>query len=45
MIAGPSGRVVYSVYVLDRSNTEIVCSNPTRGMDVCPRFLLFSCHV
>jgi hypothetical protein len=27
--------------VLGRSNTEIVDSNPTRGMDVCLRFSVF----
>jgi hypothetical protein len=30
--------------VFDRSNTGIAGSNPTRGMDVCPRFsVLLSC--
>jgi hypothetical protein len=26
--------------VLDRSNTEILGSNPVRGMDLCPRITL-----
>jgi hypothetical protein len=29
----------------DRSDTEIVSSNPTRGMDACPRFSVLCCPV
>jgi hypothetical protein len=31
--------------VFDRSNTEIVCSNSARGMDVCKRFSELCCPV
>jgi hypothetical protein len=31
--------------VYDRSNIEIACSNPARGMDVCPRFSMLCCPV
>jgi hypothetical protein len=31
--------------VFDRSNTEIVGSNPAQGMDVCPRFSVLCCPV
>jgi len=31
--------------VLDRSNTTIVGSNPSRGIDVCMRFSLLCCPV
>jgi hypothetical protein len=31
--------------VLGRSKTGIVCSNPTLGMDVCPRFSVLCCPV
>jgi hypothetical protein len=31
--------------VFGRSNTGIVGSNPTRGMDVCPRFSVLCCPV
>jgi hypothetical protein len=42
---GPRGRVVESAYVLDRSNTGVVGSNPVRSMGPCPRFSLFCCPV
>jgi len=31
--------------VFDRSNTEVASSNPTRGMNVCPRFSVLRCPV
>jgi hypothetical protein len=31
--------------VFDRSNIGITVSNPTRGMDVCPRFSVLCCPV
>jgi hypothetical protein len=31
--------------VFGRSNTGIVGLNPTRGMDVCPRFSVLCCPV
>jgi len=31
--------------VFGRSNTRNVASNPTRGMDVCPRFSVLCCPV
>jgi hypothetical protein len=31
--------------VFGRSNTGIMGSNPTRGMDVCPRFSMLCCPV
>jgi hypothetical protein len=31
--------------VFGRSNTEIMGSNPTRGMDVCPHFSVLCCPV
>jgi hypothetical protein len=31
--------------VLDRLDTGIVCSNPARGMDICPRPSVLSCPV
>jgi hypothetical protein len=31
--------------VFHRSNTGIMCSNPARGMDVCPRFSVLRCPV
>jgi hypothetical protein len=31
--------------VFGRSKTGIVGSNPTRGMDVCPRFSVLCCPV
>jgi hypothetical protein len=31
--------------VLNPSNTGILGSNPTRGMDVCPRFSVLCCPV
>jgi hypothetical protein len=33
-----SGRAVYSINVFPRSNTGIVSSNPTQGMDGCLLF-------
>jgi hypothetical protein len=31
--------------VFGRSNIGITCSNPVRGMDVCPRFSVLCCPV
>jgi hypothetical protein len=31
--------------IFDRQNTGIVGSNPTRGMDVCPRVYVLCCPV
>jgi len=31
--------------VFDRSNTEIVGSNSTRGMDGCPHFCMLCCSL
>jgi hypothetical protein len=40
-VAAPSE----ALSVFDRSNTGIVRSNPTRGIDVCPRFSVLCCPV
>jgi hypothetical protein len=42
--AGHSGRAVWGVG-LGRLVAEIVGSNPTQGMDVCPRLSVLCCPV
>jgi hypothetical protein len=44
-MAGPSGREVRGKYYFGLSNSGIMGSNPTRGMDVCPRFSVLCCPV